>query len=93
MRKTVAIVVRDDEIISVGTNEHKGACGREGYPTGQGYELCEWCQPTNHAEYNAVRYSDVKGGHLYLFGHYYACEDCLKECRLQGIKEVTICEF
>lgn len=93
MRKVVAIVVKDGEIISVGTNEHQEPCKREGYPTGEGYELCEWCQYTNHAEYNAVRHSDVKGGHLYLFGHTYACEPCLKECQLQGIKEVTICEF
>lgn len=93
MRTTVAIVVRDGEIISVGTNEHKEPCKREGYPTGEGYELCEYCQYTNHAEYNAVRHSDVKGGRLYLFGHYYACEPCKKECQLQGIEGITICEF
>lgn len=93
MKKTVAIVVKNGEIISIGTNEHKEPCKREGYPTGEGYELCEYCQYSNHAEYNAVRYTDVKGGHLYLFGHYYVCEPCNKECQLQGIKGITICEF
>lgn len=93
MRKVVAIVVRDDEIISVGTNEHKTPCKREGYPSGEGYELCEWCQPSNHAEANALRNVDAKGAHLYLFGHTYACEACLKETRIAGVKGVTICEF
>ena len=36
MRTTVAIVVRDGEIISVGTNEHKAPCRRDGYPSGEG---------------------------------------------------------
>lgn len=92
MRTTVAIVVRDGEIISVGTNEHQGPCGREGYPTGEGYELCEWCNYGNHAEANACK-KDVKGGHLYLFGHTYACEPCKEEARIAGIKGITICEF
>lgn len=89
----MALVVKDDQIISVGTNEHKGPCKREGYPSGVGYELCEWCQVTNHAEYNAVRSIDVRDAHLYLFGHTYACDSCLEECRIAGIKGVTICEF
>lgn len=93
MRKTVAIVVRDGEIIAVGTNEHKEPCKREGYPTGEGYELCQYCDYGNHAEANAVRGTDVKGGHLYLFGHQYACDPCVKECTIAGIKELTICEF
>lgn len=93
MRITVAIVVKDGEIISVGTNEHKEPCKREGYPTGEGYELCEYCQYTNHAEYNAVRHTDVKGATLLLFGHYYVCEPCKKECRIAGIKKITICEL
>lgn len=93
MKTVVAIVVRDDEIISVGTNEHKGPCGREGYPTGEGYELCEWCQYDNHAEANAVRDKDVKGATVYLFGHYYACEECKKACKEAGAAKITICEF
>jgi len=93
MRKTVAIVVRDGEIISVGTNEHKEPCKREGYPTGEGYELCEWCNYGNHAEANALRGIDAKGAHLYLFGHTYLCDPCKKECRIASLKGVTICEF
>ena len=91
-RITVAIIVKDGEIISVGTNEHKEPCKREGYPTGEGYELCEYCQYSNHAEANACK-KPVNGGHLYLFGHTYCCEPCLKECRVAGIEDITICEF
>lgn len=92
MRTVVAIVVKDGEIISVGTNEHKTPCKREGYPSGEGYELCEWCNYGNHAEANACK-KDVKGGHLYLFGHTYCCELCKKEYRIAGIKGITVCEF
>lgn len=88
----MALVVKDDEIISVGTNEHKGSCGREGYPSGEGYELCEWCQYTNHAEANAVRGKKFpKGCKVLLFGHTYACEPCKEVVLKAGIKEVTIC--
>lgn len=94
MRTTVALVVKDGEILSVGTNEHKEPCKREGYPTGEGYELCEYCQYTNHAEANAVRdKSFPKGAKVLLFGHYYACEPCKEVVKASGIKEITICEF
>lgn len=93
MKTIVAIVVRDGEIISVGTNEHKAPCKREGYPSGEGYELCEYCQYTNHGEANAVRGKNVKEAKLYLFGHTYACEPCKEACKEAGIKEIVICEF
>ncbi len=93
MRTTVALVVKDGEILSVGTNEHKEPCKREGYPTGEGYELCEYCQYTNHAEANAVRGKTFKGAKLLLFGHYYACEPCKEAVKKSGIKEITICEI
>lgn len=93
MRITVALVVKDGEILSVGTNEHKEPCKREGYPTGEGYELCEYCQYTNHAEANAVRGKTFEGAKVLLFGHYYACEPCKEAVKASGIKEITICEF
>ena len=94
MRTVVAIIVKDGQILSVGSNEHKGECGREGYPSGEGYELCEWCNYGNHAEANAVRGRTFpKGAKVLLFGHTYACEPCKEAVRKSGIKELTICEF
>ncbi len=93
MRITVALVVKDSEIISVGTNEHKEPCKREGYPSGEGYELCEYCQYANHAEANAVRGKTFRGAKVLLFGHYYACEECKKACKEAGVAKITICEF
>lgn len=94
MRTTLAMVVKDGEILSYGTNEHLEPCKREGYPTGEGYELCEYCQYTNHAEANAVKgKSFPKGAKVLLFGHYYACDPCKEAVKNAGIKEITICEF
>lgn len=93
MRTVVAIIVKDQEVLAVGSNEHKGPCGREGYPSGEGYELCEWCQVTNHAEYNAIKGRNFTCCRLLLFGHTYCCDSCLEECRIAGIKDITICEL
>lgn len=93
MRLVVAMVVKDGQVISVGTNEHKGACKREGYPSGEGYELCEWCNYGNHAEVNALKGVNAIGAHVYIFGHDYCCDECNKACQRSGVKGITICEF
>jgi len=82
MRKVIAVVVKDGLLVSYATNEHS-PCLREGYPTGEGYELCEGCNYHNHAEFKAVQ--DIDGGHLYLIGHTYACEPCRKEMEAHNI--------
>lgn len=82
MRTVVAVVVRDGEVIAYATNQHTAPCRREGYPTGQGYELCTDCNYPNHAEYKAVQ-GDVRGGHLLIIGHTYACDPC-KEAMLSA---------
>lgn len=78
MRKVVAVLVQDGEVVNVATNEHTEPCKREGYPTGVGYDLCDGCNYPNHAEYKAVQ--RAQGGTLYLIGHTYACEPCKKAC-------------
>lgn len=75
-RLVIAVVVKNGEVLSYATNEHKEPCKRIGYPTGKGYELCPECDYSNHAEYKATKGKDLKGAILYLFGHYYACESC-----------------
>lgn len=88
MRTTVAVLVKDGLVVSYATNEHKEPCKREGYPTGEGYELCEGCNYPNHAEFKAAQ------GHLegimYLIGHYYACEPCKAELKIRGIELVIL---
>lgn len=83
MRTVVAIVVKDGLVVSYATNEHS-PCLREGYPTGQGYELCEGCDYPNHAEVEAVK--GQNGGVLYLIGHTYACEPCKKACKESNVE-------
>lgn len=92
-RITAALVVKNNKILSVGTNEHKEPCKRIGYPTGEGYELCDGCNYDNHAEANAVRGLKAKGAKLILFGHTYACEPCKEAVKKAGIKEIIICEL
>ncbi len=84
-RIVVAIVVRDGEVLSFASNEHTMPCKRVGFPTGQGYELCEECDYPNHAEAKALKGINAKGATLYLFGHSYACEPCTKLINESGV--------
>ena len=88
MRTTIAVLVQNGLVVSHATNEHKEPCKREGYPTGEGYELCEYCNYPNHAEYKAVQ--GQNGGTLYLLGHTYACEPCKKEVSQRNITLVIV---
>jgi len=83
MRTVIAVLIRDGLVVSYATNEHS-PCLREGYPTGEGYELCEGCNYPNHAEYKAVQ--GQSGGTLYLLGHAYACEPCKEACLKAGVE-------
>lgn len=85
------IIVRDGAVISAATNTHEGyECKRAGYPTGEGYDLCEGCQYDNHAEAKAIKDIDVTNADLYMVGHYYMCEPCAKVVKESGIADVYI---
>lgn len=84
MRKVIAVIVKNGEVLSWATNDHDN-CKREGYPTGEGYELCEGCDYPNHAEVKALRGIDAKGATMYLFGHYYACDNCDEVIKNAGV--------
>lgn len=88
MKTTIAVVIQNGLIVSWATNEHKEPCKREGYPTGVGYELCQGCQYTNHAESKAVK--GLRGGKVYLLGHYYACAPCKKAIEEAEMELVVI---
>jgi deoxycytidylate deaminase len=68
-------------------------CPRAGMATGVGYELCRSiCDQTGHAEAVAL---DLAGGRaqgatLYIEGHTYACDDCLRAAEAAGIVAVVI---
>ncbi len=85
---TGAIVVKNGRILGLGCNgsdfHEKNGCERkkQNIPTGTRYELCEGCDPKNHAEQKAIqdaRQRDVdnlKNADLYLWGHWWCCESC-----------------
>ena len=93
---TVAILMKDGELISIGTNEIHAdidACPRGDMPTGVGYELCKSvCKQGNHAEVNACLKAGEKaeGATLFLIGHSYCCEPCKKVMKEHGVVDVKI---
>lgn len=85
MRTVLAVIVKDGEVLAYERNlPHE--CKREGYPTGEGYALCEGCWPKNHAERRVLNLGDFRDAILYLFGHTYACELCKEACAKSGVQ-------
>lgn len=85
MRKVIAILVDENKnVLNFASNEHSVPCKREGFPTGVGYELCDGCNYSNHAEYKVCQ--GFNKGTVYLIGHTYACEPCLKVLREHDMK-------
>jgi len=98
---TGAVLVREGQIIGSGTNgsdyHHTHECERvkRGIPTGQGYELCEGCHPKSHSEIRAITDAkthgyDTKDADLYLWGHWWACENCWNAIIDAGIKNLFL---
>ena len=96
-----AVVVRDGEVIgigSIGNNPaHKLGCVRVelNMPTGEGYELCDGCNPMFHSEASAVRDMQTKNENgtnadLYLWGHWWCCKDCWDSMISAGIRDVYL---
>lgn len=71
---------------------------RLGCKSGQGYELCEGCSPRNHSEAKAIANAhvqgvdDLRGYHLYLWGHWWCCKDCWAAMDEAGISRVFLME-
>lgn len=67
-------------------------CPRKDLPSGQGYELCkDICKQKNHAEVDACINAgdEAIDGTLYLIGHTYCCENCIKIMKKYKIKKVV----
>lgn len=94
---TIAIVMKDNQLISIGTNEINSdisECPRKGMKTGEGYELCKSiCKQNHHAEVDACLKAGerAKGATLYLIGHTYCCDNCKKIMDEHGILKTIIC--
>lgn len=86
---TGSVIVKNDKIIAYGANgsdyHDRFGCERvkQNIPTGQRYDLCEGCHPKNHAEPRAIANAlekiskeELANADLYLWGHWWACEDC-----------------
>lgn len=92
---TLAIVVKGIKFWT-GSNyclEPQEKCPREGVETGVGYHLCtDVCKQTGHAEVMACAAAgdEAEGADLYLIGHTYCCENCLRVMKDVGIKRVFI---
>ena len=98
-----AVLVKGGVILGEGANgsvwHDNNECQRivQGCPSGEGYELCEGCHPKNHSEPSAIKSCVEKGGtpenaDLYLWGHWWCCEDCWKVMIDSGIRSVYLLE-
>ena len=97
---TAAVVVKDGKIIGHGTNAgiKVKECPRWGSPTGTNYGPCkDVCKQEGHAEAIAVKDAikngfDTQGADLYLYGHWWCCQDCWRVMIKAGIKNVYLLE-
>lgn len=98
---TGVVMVRDGRVIGRGANGSeyhlKFGCRRKelGIKTGKRYDLCEGCDPKNHAEARAVRNMGAEvyrkaASSAYLWGHWWCCEPCWQAMIDAGIKKVYL---
>ena len=102
---TGAVIVKNDEIIGRGANVsnfHKHLfCLRQllrkifPVPSGTMYWTCRGCSPRFHAEQQAIRDarkkgSQTEGADLYLWGHWWCCENCWNKILSAKIERVFL---
>ena len=95
-KQTVVAVIENNGEYYIGSNwcdSPQPICPRGDMPSGEGYDKCRGiCEQQNHAEVNACikAGNKARGGTLYLYGHYYSCENCKKVMESYGIKKLVI---
>lgn len=85
MKQVVQAMARVDGRWYIGENliadDAPAECPRKDAATGTGYEKCtRLCRQTGHAEQMLVEQvpnRDLKGAHVYVYGHTYACGACM----------------
>ena len=100
--QTGAVVVKNNTILGRGANtgQWQPLCPRyeKGCKTGEGYELCKTiCKQTGHAEIIAIQDAlkknhTIKNAQLYLFGHWWCCENCWTTILEHNIQTVYLVE-
>lgn len=98
-KKGVAAGCYIGEEFVTATNDckHDGQiCPRLEMASGEGYDLCQ----STHAEIRLIeklreRYRDLDliPEKVWIYGHYYSCENCANELRKFGIRELRIREY
>lgn len=99
---TGAVAVKDGEIIATGNNAGTFVkiCPRvyKNFDTGEGYRFCkEYCQQEGHAEVVLCNYAkknkiNLKGADLYLYGHWWMCQNCWDFIIKAGINKTYLME-
>lgn len=97
-----AVIVQQDGLV-IGTGllgsvyHEQNGCERVrlGCKHGEGYDLCEGCDPRWHGEAQALRDAeshgiDPNGADLYLWGHWFCCRHCWKAMEDAGIRHVYL---
>jgi deoxycytidylate deaminase len=98
-----SLIVKDGVVIGRGANgsnyhdTHECYRVKNNIPTGTGYELCEGCHPRNHGEARAIADAkkhgyDISGADVYMWGHWWCCENCWNAMISEGIKDVYALE-
>lgn len=98
-----AIIINEKKEIIVGSNNINykvSECPRvtNNSKSGEDYHFCkEICNQNNHAEVDAIKKGiesnyDFTNSTLYLIGHTYCCENCLKEINKVNINNIVIVE-
>ena len=95
---TSAVVVKDGKIVGRGTNAGKivEVCPRWGSPTGTNYGPCkEICGQEGHSEVTSIadakkKGNETMGADLYLYGHWWCCENCWNTMEKAGIRNVYL---
>merc|ERR1712232_908969 len=87
--RALAVSVVVNGTVFTGTNMEwhmvNGGCERvrQGCKSGQDYELCEGCWPSNHAEATLIRKvteaglkDQLSGATFHMYGHWWCCKNC-----------------
>lgn len=97
-RPTGAVIIRGGKIIGRGANSGKKVkeCPRHDSPTGENYGPCKKiCKQERHAKITAIKNAksneyDTTDADLYLYGHWWCCENCWNKIIKAGIKNVYL---
>jgi len=99
---TGAVVVKNGKIIGRGCNAGKKVevCPRvlKGSKTGEDYHYCKnFCQQIGHSEVTSINNAfshnqNTKGADLYLYGHWWCCQNCWETIIKAGIRNVYLAE-